>query len=114
MIEFDSNLSALTCHTHMTNDNSLFFGGGGFGGINKAKVMKTVFVPISKPTQSISPSKEQLYKEPIIRKKTIRKSPSKKKIVAKKIVAKKRHAKNIVNKKKTHSKKNKIDKFQNF
>ncbi len=97
----------------MNNDNSLFFGGGGFGGINKAKVMKTVFVPISKPTQSISPSKEQLYKEPMIRKKTISKSSSKKK-VAKKIVAKKRQAKNLVNKKKTHSKKNKIDKFQNF
>ena len=93
----------------MNNDNSLFFGGGGFGGINKAKVMKTVFVPISKPTEPINSSKEQLYKEPIIRKKTIRNSPSKKKIVAKK-----RQAKNLVNKKKTHSKKNKIDMFQNF
>jgi len=93
----------------MNNDNSLFFGGGGFGGINKAKVMKTVFVPISKPTQPINTSIEQLYKEPIIRKKTIRKSPSKKKIVAKK-----RQAKNLVKKKKSHAKKSKIDKFQNF
>ncbi len=92
----------------MNNDNSLFFGGGGFGGINKAKVMKTVFVPISKPTQPINASNEHVYKEPIIRKKTIRKSSSKKK------AAKKRQAKNLVKKKKTQAKKSKIDKFQNF
>ena len=93
----------------MNNDNSLFFGGGGFGGINKSKVMKTVFVPFSKPTQPINTSIEHVYKEPIIRKKTIRKSSSKKKIVAKKC-----QAKNLVKKKKSQAKKSKIDKIPNF
>ena len=63
----------------MNNDNSSLFGGGGFGGINKARVMKTVFVPISKPTQTNNSGIEQVYKEPITRKRTIRKRASKKK-----------------------------------
>ena len=63
----------------MNNDNSMFFGGGGFGGINIARGMKIVFVPISKPTQTNNAGKEQVYKEPITRKRTIRKRTSKKK-----------------------------------
>ena len=94
----------------MNNDNSLFFGGGGFGGINKARVMKTVFVPISKPTETNNASKEHVYKEPITRKRTIRKRASKKK--SEKKGQTKIRVKNQV--KKTKPKKNKIDKFQNF
>ena len=94
----------------MNNDNTQFFGGGGFGGINKARVMKTVFVPISKPTQTNNAVNEQVYKEPITRKRTIRKRAPKKK------AQKKRQSKIQVKTqvKKTKPKKNKIEKFQNF
>jgi len=92
----------------MNNDSSLFFGGGGFGGINKARVMKTVFVPISNPIQPKNTITEQVYKEPITRKRAVRKTDSKRKKVTKKSPKKQQQSK------KQQAKKNKIDKFPNF
>ena len=92
----------------MNNDSSMFFGGGGFGGINKARVMKTVFVPISNPIQAKNTVSEQVYKEPITRKRAVRKSDSKNKKVTKKSTKKQQQSK------KQQAKKNKIDMFPNF
>ncbi len=90
----------------MNYDSSLFFGGGGFGGINKSKVVKTVFVPIITPTQPKTTITEHVYKEPITRKRTVRKRATKKK--APKKTTKKRQPNNL------QSKKTKIEKFINF
>ena len=69
----------------MNNDSTLFYGGGGIGGINKTKTIKTVYVPIAKPI----PPKENIANTGIVFKETTAKKTAVRKRATKQQLAKK-------------------------
>ncbi len=88
-----------------------FYGGGGFGGINKAQEVKTVYVPMAEPEANKIPSKILRSLVPRVYKGGKRRIHKKKK-TASKVTKKTRRVT------KKHKKANKVSdkkaKFQNF
>ncbi len=69
----------------MNNDSTLFYGGGGFGWINKAKTIKTIYVPIARPnpsTENIA-NTETVFKETTAKKRAVRKRATKQQLAKK-------------------------------
>ena len=100
----------------MPDDYSMFFGRGGFGGINRTRPVKTVYVPIA-ASNNIQSSKESpaktalpVYKE--VKKRRKRKAKKRTAATASKNkpIRKSKRAK----KPKASAKKSKIQKFSNF
>ena len=59
-----SSFILVTTYLNM-NPEQYFFGGGGFGGINKARVAKTIYVPVVNSAHSSTVQPEhRVYKEP--------------------------------------------------
>ncbi len=96
----------------MTNVSDFtFYGGGGFGGINKAQEPKTVYVPMVEPEANKIPTKILRSLVPRVYKGAKRRS-RKKKNTASKVTKKPRRAHKKQKKQKKVCAKN--TKFQNF
>ena len=94
-----------------------FYGGGGFGGINKAQERKSVFVPVTESTATLAPIKLVRSIAPKVYKGVKRRT--RKKIKLENIVHKKHKKNRKVLKKRKKSRKrkptaSKKKKFQNF
>ena len=76
-----------------------FYGGGGFGGINKPNVIKTVIVPVSTASTSVpkaDPTDPPVYKEVKKRRQTKPRKKSKDKAKPKKMKAPKKRKQPII------------------
>ncbi len=95
-----------------------FYGGGGFGGINKAQETKTVYVPMVEPEANNLPSKLLRSLVPRVYKGRKRRTHKKKKTASKVTKNPRRLSKNPRKLSKKHKKNKKVSakntKFQNF
>ena len=91
-----------------------FYGGGGFGGINKAQESKTVYVPMSQPVANHLPSKLLRSLGPRIYKGGKRRVHKKKKRASKTSKKHRRVSKKPKKQKKVKKVSAKKLKFQNF
>lgn len=61
----------------MDNDSYIFYGGGGFGGVNKANPLRTVYVhmtvPPIEPAPTTSSAIDKVYKEQKPKRKPVKK-----------------------------------------
>ena len=65
----------------MDNDSYMFYGGGGFGGVNKAKEVRTVYVQMAHPRleteTATSSTNEPVYKDQKPKRKQVKKRKAK-------------------------------------